>query len=343
MCIVSRPWCRHTNNVMNTFLKNPTSIEGLRCPVCNHIVFSTIPADIIITCAQCLKAYPIVEGIPIMIDDNKSIFRQSDFLTGKSLFFDLSRWGKLRGLISKILPTIVTSRTQAQFSYIEQLLCADTPTGRPRVLVLGGSILGRGMEKFTNNPQIDFVHSDVSFGPQTQMILDAHAIPYKDETFDLVIAQAVLEHVIDPHQCVYEIWRVLKPQGLIFAVTPFMQQVHGGAYDFSRFTLSGQRKLFNRFIELKSGASSGAGSVLAWSYQYLLLGLFGYTSMLRYFIKAFARITGFWMKYFDYLEIWNPYRTDGASAIFFIGKKSNIVLSDRDILAKYTSSMTVHI
>ena len=270
-----------------------------------------------------------------MIDDQKSIFTQNDFINHQSLFFDLSQWGKVRKFFSKLLPSTVTPRTHKLFEYVEGLLGADGIKTRPRVLVLGGSTLGGGMKKFANNSNIDFVHSDVSFGPQTDIILDAHAIPYQNETFDLVIAQAVLEHVIDPHQCVSEIWRVLKSGGLVFADTPFMQQVHGGAYDFMRFTRNGQRKLFKHFIELKSGASSGSGSVMAWSYQYLLLGLFGYTPTLRYLIKAFARITGFWMKYFDYLEIWNPYRVDGASAIYFIGRKSNQVVSNKDIIVSY--------
>lgn len=43
------------------------------------------------------------------------------------------------------------------------------------------------------------------------------------ETFDAVIAQAMLEYVVVSYQCVDEIVRVLKPTGLVYAETPFMR------------------------------------------------------------------------------------------------------------------------
>lgn len=325
-------------HVMSISLKQPNSARALQCPSCTSACSDGISAEQIV-CPHCNAAYPIIAGIPIMIDEQKSIFSQSDFLQPKQLFFDLSRWGKIRAFAATLLPSMGTSSSKKHFSSFEKLLFQQQSTARPRVLILGGSVLGRGMKKFANNTSIDFVHSDVSFGPKTEIVLDAHAIPYTEQSFDAVIAQAVLEHVIDPQQCVQEVWRVLKPDGLVFSATPFMQQVHGGAYDFTRFSRGGQRKLFDRFIEIQSGPSAGSGSVMAWSYQYLLLGLFGYTPLMRYLIKAFARITGFWMKYFDYMELWNPYRSDGASAIYFIGKKSDTNISDRDIVIHYSQDI----
>lgn len=41
-------------------------------------------------------------------------------------------------------------------------------------------------------------------------IADAHKIPYKDETFDIVVCTEVLEHVDDPGKVLTEIKRVLK-------------------------------------------------------------------------------------------------------------------------------------
>jgi len=58
-----------------------------------------------------------------------------------------------------------------------------------------------------------------------------------------MLVQAGLEHVRDLWQVVAEIHRVLKDDGLVYAETPFMQQVHEGPYDFTRFTESGHRYL----------------------------------------------------------------------------------------------------
>ena len=71
----------------------------------------------------------------------------------------------------------------------------------------------------------------------------------------------MLEHVLDPAQVVAEIHRVLGKDGVVFANTPFMQQVHEGAYDFTRFTLSGHRWLFRNFDLLEAGTSAGVGDL----------------------------------------------------------------------------------
>ena len=124
------------------------------------------------------------------------------------------------------------------------------------------------------------------------LICDAHDIPFADGSFDAVIAQAVLEHVVDPHRCVAEIHRVLNAQGVVYAETPFMQQVHAGRYDFARFTHLGHRRLFRMFQEIDSGAVCGPGMALAWSYQYFLMS-FTTSKTLRKLAGVFARLTSF--------------------------------------------------
>ena len=80
-----------------------------------------------------------------------------------------------------------------------------------------------------------------------------------DDSCDAVVVQAVLEHVLDPQVVVDEINRVLKPGGLVYAETPFMQQVHAGRYDFSRYSDAGHRWLFRQFEEVDRGLSAALG------------------------------------------------------------------------------------
>jgi hypothetical protein len=95
--------------------------------------------------------------------------------------------------------------------------------------------------------------------------------------------------------------------------------------------------LFQGFKEIGSGATAGSGTSLAWSYQYFLLALFGYNYTLRLVIKFVARITGFWIKYFDFLTRYNVFDRDAASGFFFIGEKSPIRMTDKEIIAYYFS------
>jgi SAM-dependent methyltransferase len=179
------------------------------------------------------------------------------------------------------------------------------------------------------------VETDVSFGPRTMLVCDAHDIPFDDGSFAGVIAQAVLEHVVDPCRCVQEIHRVTRRNGLVYAETPFMQQVHMGRYDFTRFTHLGLRRLFRGFEEIDSGPVCGPGMALAWSYYHFLLS-FCHSRFSRALVWRFARFTSFWLSYWDYYLIDKPGTYDAASGFFFGGRrKDGYQLEDRELLKLY--------
>lgn len=299
-------------------------LRDLICPKCKSTLDSVDLSSKKAVCIKCEVIFPIVDYIPILIDESQSIFSFTDFIGRRNLYFDISGSGRIRSIISKILPNLGGNNLgKRNFSMLEELLLADCSDRPPRILVIGGSIIGDGMNEFLKSSKLEIIEADVSFGPQTKIVFDAHSIPYADSSFDCVIVQAVLEHVIDSYKCVNEICRVLKTKGIVYAETPFMQQVHGGPYDFVRFTRSGHRWLFQRFEELKSGSTAGSGTALAWSYEYFLLSLFGYTKLLSLCVKVFARITGFWIKYFDNITQFNLRDADGSSGFYFMGRKSD--------------------
>lgn len=311
-----------------------TIYKGLVCLHCGSDVF-VIKKDTI-TCNKCSYNYPIIDGIPILLNEDKSIFIIDDFTKKRNLFFDISTTGKIKKIVSTILPNIGGNNIARQnFDFIKKKLLEKSEN--PRVLILGASIEGEGITDLLNSDKLTIIESDVSFGPRTQIILDAHTIPYLNEQFDCVIAQAVLEHVVDPYLCVEEIFRVLRPNGLVYIETPFMQQVHGGPYDFTRFSHSGHRLLLKNFKEIKSGIIGGPGTVLLWAYQYLFLSLFGYTNSLKLLIKFFTRLTGFWLKWIDKLPLNKRIELDSASGYYFIGEKTKESFNIKNIINYYNS------
>ena len=129
-----------------------------------------------------------------------------------------------------------------------------------------------------------------------------HDLPFHDGSVDCVIAQAVLEHVLDPYAVVDEMYRVLGDRGLVYSDTPFMVQVHGREFDFTRFTFLGHRRLFRQFSLVASGVTCGPGMALAWTLRYFLLSFFE-SQRLRALVSGFSRCAFFWLKYFDYFLI----------------------------------------
>ena len=273
--------------------------------------------------------YPVIGGIPILINSRKSLFSIDDFLQKKNTTFELCQ-SRTKKMVGKFTPSIsINIKAKHNYREMAALLPNDS-----KILVLGGSIKGEGIEEIYSNESYEVVGSDVSFGPYTTIISDAHNIPFEDKTFDGVTVQAVLEHVVDPRRVVDEIYRVLKPSGLVYAETPFMQPVHMKQYDFTRFTHLGHRRLFRNFEEIKSGPCGGPGMALAKSYCGFLRSFTGSKELGRV-IKIFAHLTSFYLKYFDYFLIDKPGSYDAAAGTFFLGKKSNNLLSDLSLIDSF--------
>lgn len=61
---------------------------------------------------------------------------------------------------------------------------------------------------------------------QCDVRADGLDLPFRDDCFDLILSQAVLEHVIDPQRYIDEIFRVLRPGGILYLEVAFIQPVH---------------------------------------------------------------------------------------------------------------------
>jgi SAM-dependent methyltransferase len=269
--------------------------------------------------------YPIIKGCPIVIDFDKSVLSPDDFSRPFSAVERKSHGGLLAFVRNLVSPTL--DSTTENIQQLTDLLLKTT--NNPQVLVVGGGTVGQSMDALYANPRISIVAFDIYSSPHVQFVADGHQIPLSDQSFDAVIIQAVLEHVLEPAVVVAEIYRVLKDQGIVYAETPFMQHVHEGAYDFTRYTESGHRYLFKDFELLNSGISAGAGTQLLWSIDNFFRGLFR-SKKLGQVIK----LSFFWLQYFDKL-IPESYNIDAASGVFFLGRKSKLSANPKEMIAYY--------
>jgi SAM-dependent methyltransferase len=65
------------------------------------------------------------------------------------------------------------------------------------------------------------------------------------ETFDLIIADQVFEHVVRPWSAVKNVHRMLKDGGAFLIMTPFLIKMHATPIDCSRWTETGLKYLLN--------------------------------------------------------------------------------------------------
>ncbi|MEL6899196.1 MAG: class I SAM-dependent methyltransferase, partial [Planctomycetota bacterium] len=275
--------------------------------------------------------FPISHGIPILVDPEKSLFDVETFLQQEATFF--RPVSPLRRQFSEWMPGLARNVAAANVyaDFKQRLKRLQRPAN---VLVVGGGVTGGGMECLLDDPDIHLIETDAAIAPRTQLICDAHDLPFADESVDGVIVQAVLEHVLDPHRCVAEIHRVLRADGLVYSDTPFMQQVHGRQFDFTRFTRLGHRRLFRRFAKVDDGITCGPGMALAWTYRYFLMSMSD-NPRVRAIASAFARCTAWPLLWLDPWLVRNAAAQDAASAFYFVGRKSSQVLDDRDLVNSY--------
>ncbi|HVF94071.1 MAG TPA: methyltransferase domain-containing protein [Sphingomonas sp.] len=275
-----------------------------------------------------LSFYPFVGETPVLIDFEHSVLSSQEILKsgGDSVLT------RSRSSWSDRLKRLLVPVKRSTLDNVAALIDALPKTHSGVTLVIGGGTVGQGMAALYDHPELRVIALDIYSSPFVQIVADAHHIPLADGCVDAVVVQAVLEHVLQPDQVVAEIWRVLRPGGVIYAETPFLQQVHEGAYDFTRFTESGHRYLFRRFALLRSGSSGGPGAQLTWSIDYFFRGLFRSRLAGKISKAAFS-----WLRLFDRL-IPSDYASDGASGFFFLGRKCDEEVTAREIIAFYPGS-----
>jgi SAM-dependent methyltransferase len=296
--------------------------EDLICPRCSAPL-----AGGLARCAHCGLEFSQADGLPVLVDFEDSVLDRSIMpQTGARSPVARANPGRMRSAVNKA----INGENRVAERQARQLV---TLTGRlqprPRVLVVGGGAIGSGLEGFYARQDVDIVAFDIYSSKHVQFVADAHRMPLKNQSVDGVIIQAVLEHVLEPQRVVAEIQRVLRPNGAVYADTPFLQHVHEGAYDFTRFTESGHRYLFRYFREIDSGVVAGPGTQMVWSIDYLLRGLFRSRAAGR-----LGRLAFFWVRWLDRLVPF-PFAVDSASGCYFLGTLSERPISPRDAVLRY--------
>ena len=95
------------------------------------------------------------------------------------------------------------------------------------------------------------INSEIVDYPSTDVLAVNEMLPFADNSFDAVFSLSVLEHVKDPFAAAAEIKRVLKPGGILYAVVPLLQPVHGYPNHFYNMTNEGLKNLFDDQLKIE--------------------------------------------------------------------------------------------
>jgi SAM-dependent methyltransferase/uncharacterized protein YbaR (Trm112 family) len=301
--------------------------EILRCPATGAELQQ---ADGVLRSSD--REYPVVDGVPILLAPELTIFSPEEVARREFV----KPPSPIRDRLWRMKPQKGRPMGTAE-RYADFAARIRASAGR-RVLVIGGGRLGYGAEALLESG-LDIVESDVYLSPRVDLVCDAHHLPFADESFDGVVLQAVLEHVLDPPRVVAETHRVLRPGGLVYADTPFLQPVHEGAYDFTRWTELGHRRLFRMFEQIDRGPVLGPAAAVVWVLCSFARSLPRKRSKLGRALEGLTLLAFSWLPYFDRFLIRHPGATDVAAGTYFVGSKAAEPVSDQALLESYRGTV----
>jgi SAM-dependent methyltransferase len=112
-----------------------------------------------------------------------------------------------------IAPTIMPNNHLSNEISAEALAIIRDAKGFVLNLSAGGSL-----EKFDHVIEVEY-----AIFRHTDIVADAHVLPFDDDAFEAVIVMNAFEHYRDPELVSAELHRVLKPGGVIYIQTAFLQ------------------------------------------------------------------------------------------------------------------------
>ena len=274
--------------------------ERLACVVCGTPV--VLQADGV-RCGSCATVFERVNGVPVMVAPEERAHLHG--VPQKKTRSDSvrARWRRL-----------CTPPSPSEYAP-GHLGVAQALTAWP----IGSAILevGSGVRRVRD----DVLNLEIDLFENVDIVANATRMPFLDETFDLVICDAVLEHVPNPQAIVSEILRVLRPGGQVYVEVPFLQGFHADPHDYQRYTLPGLRTLLAGFEPIREGVALGPSSALAW--------------MLREYLTLFApgalrtpmAVASAWLttpvKYLDRFVGRRPGAERIAAGMYFWGLKAS--------------------
>jgi glycosyltransferase involved in cell wall biosynthesis/SAM-dependent methyltransferase len=110
------------------------------------------------------------------------------------------------------------------------------------------------------------VEAEASVFRHTDLLADAHRLPFVDGAFDAVIVLNAFEHYRDPVCVARELFRVLKPGGRVLVRTAFLQPLHEKPWHFYNCTRYGLQEWFKDFKmeQLHVSENFSPGHSISW-------------------------------------------------------------------------------
>lgn len=166
------------------------------------------------------------------------------------------------------------------------------------------------------------INLDIFPFKNVDIVADAAALPFRDNSIDMLISESTIEHAPDAERVIKEMRRVVKQGGFVYVSIPFVMPFHASPNDYSRLTHEGLKQKFSDFTPIKIGALGGPASALVTFLMYFLALPFSVISEATYNLATYVFMAILSpLRIFDLLFNLFPRSIEVSAFIYFIGEK----------------------
>ena len=197
-----------TNEQSDASQSDPWYFDRLACPDCG--------APLSLSQA-CVCGFSVPSGTPLDLRPQHPRRRTLRLPVGSTAPQDLKNCSLARPAVTYSGPRAVRDSAELFSAAAESFRPSD------RLLDLG---CGSG-DQIPVAAHYGLRYAGVDYSsPKAGMLADAHSLPFRDASFDLVLSYAVFEHLHNPYIAATEVARVLAPGGLFFGAVSQGEPFH---------------------------------------------------------------------------------------------------------------------
>lgn len=166
------------------------------------------------------------------------------------------------------------------------------------------------------------INLDIYPFKNVDIVADVRQLPFKSESLDMVVCEAVLEHIPESGLVIKEISRVVKPGGYVYVSVPFLYPFHASPDDYHRWSQSGLKRSFPAFEGIESGMRAGPMAALQGVLMHILAIPFSLGSEFLYiFWSQVFMVLLAPLKLLDIFFSFSSKANEAAADIYFLGRK----------------------